>query len=112
MKLHTTTPPTTSTEIFQIGDYIRSYDFTDRDDCYIEGVVDRVGGAPFDYHATNYLSFKCHTKVSCDKEKPVFGQRFWVPQNGSWNSFSGATNRVVRLDDTDYKPLLKSKGLI
>lgn len=111
MKLHTTTPPTTSTEIFQIGDYIRSYDFKHIDNCYIEGVVDKVGGFPLDADAKNYLSFKCHTKVSNGKEEPSFGKRYWVPQNGSLG-FGGATNRVVRLDDTDYKPLLKSKGLI
>ena len=111
MNTQTTTPPTTSTEIFQVGDYVRSYDFTDNDNWYIEGVVDRVGGFPLDPDAKNYLSFKCHTKVSNGKEEPSFGKRYWVPQNGSY-AFGGPTNRVVRLDNRDYKPILKVKGLI
>lgn len=109
----TTTIPTTSTEVFKVGDYVRSYDFETTDDCYIEGVVDRVGGSPFNPNAKNYISFKCHTKVFSGKEIPVFGARYWVAQNGSYKVLeSGTTNRVVRLDNKDYTPILKAKGLI
>jgi len=103
--------PRTSTEKFKVGDFVRSYDFEDVNDCFVEGVVDQVGGFPLNPNAKNFISFRTYRKIFSGKEVCTGGERVWVTQNGSLKGLGdGRTNNVVRIDNVDYTNVLKAKG--
>ena len=96
----------TSNEKFKVGDFVRSYDFENSDNCFVEGVVDQVGGFPLNPNATNFISFRTYRKIFSGKEVCTGGERVWVTQNGSHKVCGGVTNNVVRIDNVDYSHLL------
>lgn len=101
----------TSNEKFKVGDFVRSYDFENSDDCFVEGVVDRVGGFPLNPNAKNFISFRTYRKIFSGVEVFTGGERVWVTQNGSHKGLDGGvTNNVVRIDNVDYTNVLKANG--
>jgi hypothetical protein len=68
-------------EDIRVGDYVRSYDFEHRDDCYVEGFVEEVA----DRWGCLRYTLRCRYSVSQGKRREVDATKSVVypPTNGT-----------------------------
>lgn len=98
--------------VLQRGDYVRSYDFEGRTDCYVEGTVERVIKAgqqiKFDHPATaphDMLQVLISRTVWADKPSPMGDvRRIYPPQNGVQKLTGGFTCDVLKLGEVSPEP--------
>lgn len=86
-------------KIVKVGDKVRSFDFHHKDKnginaCYVEGIVESIGGHPFG-GGGKYAKFKITRKVfSGEEREETLGEYNWAPQNGQENWNGKLTNQM------------------
>ena len=73
----------------RVGELVRSYDFQNRDDCYIEGVIVNIGKSTYTIDVGYQL-------VGGERRLHLVGATVNPPLNGLMGMF-GPTNGVVRV---------------
>lgn len=81
-----------------VNDRVRSYDFPGmRDDCYVEGVVEKIGRFP-DFPDCDRYRIRVEKKVIEGKETAPRPRFVFPPVNGTPSWLGGETNGVVKVD--------------
>lgn len=75
----------------RVGELVRSYDFGNRDDCYIEGILRNIGQHSYTIEVGYQL-------VGGERRVTLLGASVNPPLNGLMGLF-GPTNGVVRVKD-------------
>lgn len=79
------------------GELVRSYDFEDREDCYVEGLVLEIDEEGFD--CPRYAIEVQRCVIDGVPISPVPAKRVYPPVNGTPRFLGGVCNGVVRVED-------------
>lgn len=78
----------------KVGDRVRSYDFPDRVDCYVEGVVEEIGAFP-EFPGCERYRIKVDRAVFEGKPNGHFADFVFPPVNGTRTSMGRVCDGVV-----------------
>lgn len=90
----------------KVGDRVRSYDFADRDDCWVEGVVVEIGTCGF---LQGFDRYKIEVQRSTmDGDTGIFeqapGHFVYPPINGTPKGMGGVCNFVKLIEKATPAP--------
>lgn len=88
------------------GDRVRSYDFTHRDDCYVEGLVSHLEG---DEGYTRVVIVVDRIVWQGTGSPIIGGRTVTAPQNGTPTNLGGKTNGIEILSSADSEPQITAE---
>jgi len=78
------------------GDLVRSYDFEGRTDCYLEGIVRRVGHFA-EFQDCVHVEIEATNRVMAGREERLHHAFFYPPANGTPTLFGGVTKCIEKI---------------